>query len=71
MFMIHMPRSFKVGDTAPVKINGEPKQVTWRDAGTLVIEPDDARRIKVNGLSGGDLQVFICADGDMTIITPR
>jgi hypothetical protein len=75
MFMIHMPRTFKIGDSASVNINGKPEQVTWRDAATLVIEPDDARRIKVNGLSGGDLQVFICADADgdddMTIVTPR
>jgi hypothetical protein len=45
MFMIHLPIAVGVGDTADVRINGEPARVTWRDEETLVIEPDDARSI--------------------------
>jgi hypothetical protein len=45
MFMIHMPKSFKVGDTADCRINKIPQRLTWRDEDTIVIEPDDARTI--------------------------
>ena len=31
MLAIHMPKSFRIGDTVDCKINGEPKRVTWRD----------------------------------------
>jgi hypothetical protein len=41
MFVMMMPTTFKVGDTADCKINTEPARLTWRDEGTLVIEPDD------------------------------
>ena len=34
-------------------INREPKRITWRDANTLVIEPDDARTI-VSHVTEGD-----------------
>jgi hypothetical protein len=61
MFMIHMPKAFKVGDTKDCRINGEPKQVTWRDEGTLVIEPDDACAI-VTRVTEGDLTCFMCGD---------
>src|SRR3954465_714668 len=42
MFMIHMPLSFKVGDTAECRINMKPRRLTWRDNKHLVIEADDA-----------------------------
>ena len=61
MFMIHMPKAFKVGDTADCRINGEPKQLTWRDENTLVIEPGDARTI-VTRVTEGDLTCFMCGD---------
>jgi hypothetical protein len=63
MFMIHLPNSVKVGDTVDCRINAEPKQVTWRDADTLVIEPDDARHILL-AAPEGDLICFMCADAD-------
>jgi hypothetical protein len=44
MFTITMPWSFKIGDTADVKIYDEPAKLTWRDNDTLVIG-DDARTI--------------------------
>jgi hypothetical protein len=62
MFIIHMPKVFKVGDTAGCRINGEAKQVTWRDAKTLVIEPNDARAI-IAKQNDGDLVCFVCGDG--------
>ena len=64
-FLISMPKTFKVGDTAPCRINQKPAQITWRDKDTLVIEPGDARRI-VHYQQSGDLQDFACADADGT-----
>ena len=61
MFVIHMPKSFRVGDTKDCRINGEPKQVTWRDEDTLVIDPDDARAI-VSRFTEGDSTCFMCGD---------
>jgi hypothetical protein len=63
MFVINMPVTFKIGDTADVKINGTPKRLTWRDAKTLVIEPDDARTI-VDRDSDGEMLCFTCSDAD-------
>jgi hypothetical protein len=62
MFMINMPKTFKVGDTWECRINGEPEQVTWRDENTLVIGLDDARTIVTRQSDGGDLVCFICGD---------
>ena len=45
MFMISMPRTFKVGYTADCRINGNPERPTWLDEDTLVIEPGDSRKI--------------------------
>ena len=45
MFFISLPKGFKIGDTVDCRINREPARVTWRDAGHLIIEPDDARAI--------------------------
>jgi hypothetical protein len=45
MFMMTMPKTFKVGDTADCRINKQPARLTWRDPNTLVIEPDEARVI--------------------------
>ena len=65
MFTIYMPVTFKVGDTADVRINQAPQRLTWRDADTLVIEPGDARKI-VDRFTDGELTTFICADADGT-----
>ena len=64
MFVIWMPRTFKVGDTADVKINGEPKRVTYRDPDTLVIEPGDARTILGRMEDDRDLVTFACSDAE-------
>jgi hypothetical protein len=61
MFVIHMPRTFKVGDTMDCRINGESQCVTWRDETTLVIEPDDARAILMLATER-DLLCFMCGD---------
>jgi hypothetical protein len=61
MFSMTMPITFKVGDTADVKINFEPKQLTWQDEDTLVIEPDDARKILYR-TTDGELIHFVCSD---------
>jgi hypothetical protein len=65
MFIVHLPANVHIGDTVDVRINKEPARVTWRDAGTLVIEPGDARRI-VRMLEEPDMNTFICADVDGT-----
>jgi hypothetical protein len=56
-----MPKTFKVGDSVDCRINGEARRVTWRDENTLVIEPDDARRIVTRAIKG-DLVCFMCGD---------
>jgi hypothetical protein len=61
MFFISMPKTFKVGDTANCRINQEPARLTWRDAKTLVIEPNDARAIITTDYEG-DLIHFTCGD---------
>jgi hypothetical protein len=43
VFMMTMPKTFKVGDTADCRINKQPAHITWRDPNTLVIEPGDNR----------------------------
>jgi hypothetical protein len=60
-----MPVTFKIGDTADCRINAAPARVTWRDADTLVIEPDDARKI-VDRSTDGELICFVCSDADGT-----
>jgi hypothetical protein len=56
-----MPKTFKVGDTADCRINKQPARLTWRDAKTLVIEPDDARAIITTNYED-DFIKFICRD---------
>ena len=56
-----MTKSFKVGDTADCRINKKPRRVTWRDENTLVIEPDDARKI-ITWVTEGNLTCFMCGD---------
>jgi hypothetical protein len=36
MFMMTMPKTFKIGDTADCRINRKPARLTWQDAKTLV-----------------------------------
>lgn len=65
MFIMHMPKSFKVGDTEACRINGEPAQLTWRSPDTLVIGDNDARSIVKTHIEDG-LRCFICGDADGT-----
>jgi hypothetical protein len=65
MFVISMPRNFKVGDTVDCRINRKPGRVTWRDVGHLVIEPDDARPIVGVSKEGGFIS-FACGDAGTT-----
>ena len=61
MFMINMPRDFKVGETLDCRINGKTAQVTWRSQHTLVIEPGDARQIFHTSVDD-ELRCFMCGD---------
>jgi hypothetical protein len=63
MFIMSMPESFKVGDTAACRINGESAQLTWRSPDTLVIGATDARHIVKTQIEDG-LRCFICGDAD-------
>jgi hypothetical protein len=74
MFLMHLPASVQIGDTVDVRINSEPARVTWRDAQTLVIEPNDVRRV-VRMREEPGMTTFICADADgssnFRILTPE
>jgi hypothetical protein len=59
MFYIDTPKTLKIGETHNCRINDEPAKITWRDATTLVIEPDDARVILHTRIDG-DLRIFMC-----------
>jgi hypothetical protein len=45
MLILNLPKTFKIGDTIDYRTPNETVQITWRDAETIVIEPDDARTI--------------------------
>lgn len=67
MFVMTMAATFRIGDRADVRINGEPATLTWRDATTLVINDQDARRIVMHEIGGIDgagcpVQTFTCGD---------
>lgn len=63
MFFMTTPKTFRVGDTVDVKINFAAKRLTWRDARTLVIEPDDDRVILHTTIED-NVRVFACTDRD-------
>ena len=72
MLTIQMPKSFKVGDTAQVTVNGEGVRVR-RTVTALVLlpldvdAPADSRRIVMTLGDDGDptgLVTYICADAD-------
>jgi hypothetical protein len=63
MFVMHMPESFKIGDTTDCVINGETAQLTWLGPDIMVIGEDDARYIIKTHLENG-LRVFFCGDAD-------
>ena len=60
----HDAATFKIGDTAECKINGKPERLTWRDAETLVIEPDDVHTIEYGeraiSKEFGEYYTFMC-----------
>jgi hypothetical protein len=58
MFLISLPSTFQVGDSADVRINGKPARVTWRDRKTLVIEPNDRRPVLAVKSSGGEMHIL-------------
>lgn len=46
MLILKLPKTFKIGDTIDYPRNAhEMVQITWRDAETIVIEPDDVRTV--------------------------
>ncbi len=63
MFFISLPLSVKIGDTADCRINSAPAKVTYRDAMTLVIEPDDVRTI-IHVSDDDELRHFTCGDAE-------
>ena len=61
MFYIPMPTTFKIGDTAHVRINNAPAILTWRDDHTLVINHTDVRVILHHESDPEiELQKFFC-----------
>lgn len=65
-FIISMPKSFKVGDSAPVTINGNKTTLTYEDAATLRIGATDRRIIRTVH-DQGNLNGFLCTDADGTL----
>jgi hypothetical protein len=68
MFMLTMPASFKIGDTADCRVNKIPQRLTWRDRTTMVLEPNDERAILAH-VTEDDLTCFICG-GDPSMTAP-
>jgi hypothetical protein len=68
MFIIHLPETFKVGDTHEATINGRKAQVTYTDVRTLTIGAADHRRIlsRDTVVSDGkdNLVCFFCSDSE-------
>jgi hypothetical protein len=64
LFVVWMPESFNVGDTADVKINGESKRKTWRGDDCLVVGPDDVHKMVSAALMWRGLRQFLCTDAD-------
>jgi hypothetical protein len=66
MFIMTMPVTFKVGDTARVLINGKETTLQWADGAHLVIEGADERSIlhcsRGLGGAGVDCWTFFCSD---------
>jgi hypothetical protein len=63
MFTIDLANHVHIGDTTDVRINGEPARLTYRDRETLVIEPDDVRRILLIR-QDSKMTHFVCSDAD-------
>jgi len=69
MLVLHMPALFRVGDRAGCRINGQPADVYWRDASTLVLNGTDARAIVLlerGGIDGAGRPIvtFTCGDAE-------
>lgn len=67
MLVVHLAATFRVGDRAPVRINGLPAIVHWKDECTLEINGDDPRRILIIERGGTDgagkpIVSFTCGD---------
>jgi hypothetical protein len=65
MFTIDTPKTFNVGETIDCRINGEPSQITWKNADTLVIEPNDPRAV-LNTRIDGESRIFFCGHAGAT-----
>jgi hypothetical protein len=70
MFIMHLPSSFKIGETADVTINGRTQRLTWTDVHTLTIEPNDRRRILTKE-DDGELITFVCSDSEKDTTVKR
>jgi hypothetical protein len=64
MLILNLPKSFKIGDTINYRTPNETMRITWRDARTLVIEPDDVRTLLLREAGGGpdELALFAATD---------
>jgi hypothetical protein len=74
MFSINTPKTSQIGDTVDCRIDtlrslwrptNAPEKLTWKDANTLVIEPDEAVAILHTRIDG-DQRVFVCAEPTST-----
>lgn len=64
MLSFMAPPDYRIGDTASVKINGEPTAITWLDAHTVVLGDTDRRRVLQSHLDhdhlGRAARSFLC-----------
>lgn len=61
MLTISMPKTFTVGATETVRINGEPARLTWRDPGHLVVNDTAVHPIVYMNESGALID-FACGE---------
>ena len=70
MLILDMPYDFKLGDTQPCKINGEPRRVRWEEEFLVFLPPDadapeDRRlimlRMQPNADDPDGLHTFYCS----------
>lgn len=74
MFSIITFKTFQIGDSVDCRIDTfrslwkpthAPEKLTWKDANTLVIEPDEAVAVLHTWIDG-DQRVFVCAESTST-----
>ena len=67
MFILTLPATFNVGDTATVKVNGRDTTVTYTDSHTLTLGSGETRTITYVNCNL-DESTFVCAEDGVVIL---